>query len=88
MNYNDLWNEWGVYFAKLPGLLLALAVLLIGWLVVKVIANVLEKILRKVKVDQKFFSEKNDSTFSLAKVISKVVYYILLVFVFIVSLIF
>ena len=84
MNYNDLWNEWGVYFAKLPGLLLALAVLLIGWLVVKVIANVLEKILRKVKVDQKFFSEKNDSTFSLAKVISKVVYYILLVFVFIV----
>lgn len=63
----------------------ALIVLLIGWLIAKAIANAVEKGLGKTNLDDKLFNKfrTNDKPVNADKIISKVVYYILLLIVFI-----
>ncbi|WP_043934370.1 mechanosensitive ion channel [Bacillus sp. EB01] len=80
---NDVWGGWEQFTYKLPDLLIALAVLLIGWLLAKAIEKGVYKALQKSNLDNRLFSHVKDRKFSSEKIISKIVYYILLVFVFI-----
>ncbi|OCA89337.1 hypothetical protein A8F94_23590 [Bacillus sp. FJAT-27225] len=80
---NDLWGGWEQLTYKLPDLLIALAVLLIGWILAKAIEKGVFKALQKSNLDNRLFSHVKDRKFSSEKIISKIVYYLLLVFVFI-----
>jgi len=79
--------------AKLPNLLWALIVLLVGWIIAKAIGKAVEKLLRKTSWDERLLSRRGpadeNSQGSPGKkkvdtneMIGKIVYYILLVFVF------
>ncbi|MBS4223396.1 mechanosensitive ion channel [Bacillus sp. FJAT-49682] len=97
-DYFMTFDSWApIYISKLPNLLWALIVLLIGWIIAKAVGKAVEKILRKTSWDEKLFgggrqpadagtpgtdkpTGKRPDTNEL---IGKIVYYILLVFVFI-----
>jgi hypothetical protein len=83
MNQTYVWTDWSEYAGMLPEFLLALAVLLIGWLIAKAIANGTEKLLHKTKLDNKLLGRMENRTYPPEKIIGKIVYYLLLVFVFI-----
>lgn len=73
-----------LYLAKLPGLLFALLVLLIGWLIVKMVSRSIRNMLEKTRWDNKLFEYMGvPKKYNSHEVISKVVYYALMVFVFI-----
>ncbi|WP_064094363.1 mechanosensitive ion channel [Rossellomorea aquimaris] len=82
---NGITQEWYSYLGKLPDLLLALLVLLIGWIIAKAIEKAVYGILKRVKIDDKLYfgSRVGERKWTSEKVISKIVYFILLVFVFI-----
>ncbi|MFW2107986.1 mechanosensitive ion channel [Bacillus spizizenii] len=80
MNVADMLSS---YLSKLPNLIIALLVLLIGWAIAKIIEKAVYKGLRKTKIDDKLFAGKKPSRYSSEKVISKVVYFIALIIVFI-----
>ncbi|RST77168.1 hypothetical protein D4T97_001330 [Siminovitchia acidinfaciens] len=83
-------TDWiSIYLAKLPNLIWALIVLLIGWIVAKAIGKAVEKLLRKTSWDEKLFSRRNvpdgdpgKKRINTNEMIGKIVYYVLLVFVF------
>lgn len=87
-------TDWAsFYLAKTPNFLLALLVLLLGWIIAKSIGKAVEKLLRKTNWDNKLLrrrhlNEKPSENRSGKKqvdtneIIGKIVYYILLVFVF------
>ncbi|WP_240510252.1 mechanosensitive ion channel [Virgibacillus profundi] len=64
---------------------IALIVLLVGWLIAKAIGNAVEKALGKTNLDEKLFNKfrTSDKPINSNKIIGKVVYYILLLIVFI-----
>lgn len=86
--------DWvSIYLAKIPNFLLALLVLLLGWIIAKSIGKAVEKFLKKTKWDEKFLrrkhvsenqpeSQRGKKQVNTNEIIGKVVYYILLVFVF------
>ncbi|MBY8912674.1 mechanosensitive ion channel [Bacillus sp. YC2] len=80
MNTADMLTS---YLSKLPNLIIALLVLLIGWGIAKIIEKAVYKGLQKTKIDDKLFAEKKPSRYSSEKVISKVIYFIALIIVFI-----
>ncbi|PLR92131.1 mechanosensitive ion channel [Bacillus halotolerans] len=80
MNAADMFSS---YLSKLPNLIIALLVLLIGWAIAKIIEKAVYKGLRKTKIDDKIFAEKKPSRYSSEKIVSKVVYFIALIIVFI-----
>ncbi|MFT8321855.1 MAG: mechanosensitive ion channel [Bacillus sp. (in: firmicutes)] len=82
MNSANYWNGWNYYLDRLPDFLLAILVLIIGWIIAKVIEKIVLKGLNKTNLDNKIFRDKNTTKYSSEKIISKIVYYILLVFVF------
>ncbi|MCF6136929.1 mechanosensitive ion channel [Pseudalkalibacillus berkeleyi] len=82
MDYNSIMEEWYSYLGKLPDLLLALIVLFVGWLVAKGVASVVRKALHKTSLDDKLFGGSQNK-YSSEKIVSKIVYYLILVFVFI-----
>ncbi|GKU84675.1 mechanosensitive ion channel [Niallia sp. NCCP-28] len=84
MNNANFWNGWGYYLDRLPDFLLAILVLIIGWIIAKFIEKAILKGLQKTNLDNKIFREgtKPNRKYSSEKIISKVIYYILLVFVF------
>ncbi|AXI11174.1 hypothetical protein CUC15_13235 [Oceanobacillus zhaokaii] len=71
----------------LQNLVIAILVLIIGWIIAKVIANTVEKALKKTSIDEKlvnkFRVDQGEKKIDANKIISKVVYYILLLIVFI-----
>ncbi|QWQ29310.1 mechanosensitive ion channel [Bacillus sp. JNUCC-22] len=71
------------YLSKLPNLIIALIVLLIGWGIAKIIEKAVYKGLQKTKIDDRLFAEKKPARYSSEKVISKVIYFIALIIVFI-----
>ncbi|GJJ25091.1 mechanosensitive ion channel [Bacillus velezensis] len=71
------------YLSKLPNLIIALLVLLIGWGIAKIIEKAVYKGLQKTKIDDRLFAEKKPARYSSEKVISKVIYFIALIIVFI-----
>ena len=68
----------------LPGILTAIAVLVIGWIVAKIVAFVIGKGLRKSGIGAKLSNLVSpDGKVDASKVISKLVFYLLMLFVFI-----
>ncbi len=47
------------YLSKLPNLIIALLVLLIGWGIAKIIEKAVYKGLQKTKIDDRLFAEKS-----------------------------
>ncbi|WP_338470876.1 mechanosensitive ion channel [Niallia sp. XMNu-256] len=86
MNARDMMDGWSVYLNQIPNLLFALLVLLIGWLVAKGIGKGVEAALKKTSLDNKLFSGagKEKRKYSIEFIIGKIVYYILLIFVWII----
>ncbi|CEG25346.1 mechanosensitive ion channel [Bacillus sp. B-jedd] len=82
-NNYQFWSGWDRLVYKIPDFLLALAVLLIGWFIAKAIEKGVYKALQKSNFDNRLFSHVNNRKVSSEKIISKIIYYILLVFVFI-----
>ncbi|MDY0393139.1 mechanosensitive ion channel [Virgibacillus halophilus] len=81
---------WDDYFgssfrAGLENFVIALVVLIVGWLIAKGVASAIEKAVRKTKLDEKFINKYRDSEKPVdsAKIVNKAVYYILLLIVFI-----
>ncbi|WP_252183578.1 mechanosensitive ion channel [Rossellomorea vietnamensis] len=85
MNNMNMYNFEG-FLGKIPDFLLALVVLLIGWLVAKGIEKAVYKLLNKTGMDDKLFSHIPNKKYSSEKIISKIVYWILLLIVFIIVL--
>ncbi|NRG46323.1 mechanosensitive ion channel [Bacillus sp. CRN 9] len=83
MVYPNIWDSLNYYIGKIPDLLFAFIVLLIGWLIAKSIEKAVLKGLNKTKLDDLVYPEGTERKYSSAKIISKVIYYLLLVFVFI-----
>lgn len=84
MNSKDILKGWYIYIDQIPHLLLALLVLLIGWLAAKAIGKAIEAALRKTNFDDKLFANVGKGTYSSESIIGKIVYYLLLVFVWII----
>jgi hypothetical protein len=79
MNY--YWN-WNSFWDKIPDFILAVVVLIVGWIIAKIIEKALYKGLQKTNLDDKIFPEGKPRKYSSEKIISKIVFYLLLVFVF------
>lgn len=73
---------------SIQNVVIALIVLLVGWLIAKLIGNGVEKALNKTALDEKLFNKfstsKTKPDVDTNKIIAKTIYYILLVIVFIV----
>ncbi|WP_082686898.1 mechanosensitive ion channel [Bacillus sp. FJAT-27445] len=82
-NNYQFWSGWDRIVYKVPDFLVALAVLLIGWVIAKAIEKGVYKALLKSNLDNRLFSHAKDRKVTSEKIISKVIYYLLLVFVFI-----
>lgn len=82
MNNFSYWNGWNSFFDGLPDLLLAILVLIIGWIIAKVIEKAVFKGLQKTNLDNKLFPDGKPRKYSSEKIISKIIYFLLLVFVF------
>ncbi|MFL6517098.1 MAG: mechanosensitive ion channel, partial [Bacillus sp. (in: firmicutes)] len=84
MDMNQMMAGWYSYFNQLPNLLFALLVLLVGWLIAKSIGKGVEAMLKKTSFDDRLFSNLGKRKYSSEVIIGKIVYYILLVFVWII----
>ncbi|MDN3018045.1 mechanosensitive ion channel [Paenibacillus sp. BSR1-1] len=84
MNTHDMMLGWYTYLDKLPNLLFALIVLLIGWIIAKFIGKGVEAALKKTSLDNKLFSNSSKRKYSSEKIAGKIVYYLLLVVVWII----
>ncbi|WP_430908455.1 mechanosensitive ion channel [Maribacter sp. 2-571] len=62
----------------LPNTLAALAILVIGWLIARFIKRLITKLIKRTKVDEKLGTDK----ITLSKFIGKLVYFLLMIFVF------
>lgn len=83
MDNNRHWSNFDYLWVKLPDFLLALFVLLVGWFIAKAIEKAVLKGLRKTNLDDKVFPNRANRKYSSEKIISKIIYYLLMVFVFI-----
>ena len=86
MPFDSGYNWASIYISKLPNLLWALIVLLIGWIIAKAIGKAVEKLLKKTNWDEKLFGKNHPEgkkRVNSNELIGKIVYYILLVLVFI-----
>lgn len=82
--YTDLLGPH--FWNGLQNFVVALIVLLIGWLIAKMIGNAVTKALRKTDLDDKFFDKyrRGEKKADSENIIGKVVYYLLLLFVVII----
>src|SRR3954469_20506501 len=84
MSVRDITDGWYIYTDQIPNLLLALLVLLIGWLIAKGIGKAVEAALKKTNLDDKLFSDFGKRKYSIEFIIGKIVYYTLLIVVWII----
>ncbi|MDR7079655.1 small-conductance mechanosensitive channel [Neobacillus niacini] len=84
MNVENMMSGWYIYTDQIPHLLLALLVLLIGWLVAKGIRRAVEAALERSTLDDKLFSGFKNRKYSTESIMGKIVYYTLLVVVWII----
>ena len=84
MSLKDMTDGWYIYTDQIPNLLLALLVLLIGWLVAKGIGKGVAAALKKTSLDNKLFSDFGKRKYSIEFIIGKIVYYTLLIVVWII----
>src|SRR5690554_2899795 len=77
------------YFDQISNFLIAIVVLLIGWLVATIIAGVVKKGLHKTDLDNKLFagpSGDSSKQVNSEKIISQFVFWLLMIFVFVIFL--
>ncbi|MDR4950023.1 mechanosensitive ion channel [Neobacillus cucumis] len=85
MNVNNMISGWYIYTNQIPQVLLALLVLLIGWLAAKGIGRAVTALLKKTSFDNKLFANLGTNRkYSSETIIGKIVYYMLLVVVWII----
>ncbi len=84
MNLRSMTSGWYIYTDQIPHLLLALLVLLIGWLVAKGIGKAVETALKKTNFDNKLFPNTEKRKTTSEHIVGKIVYYTLLVVVWII----
>lgn len=84
MTLRDMMAGWYIYTDRLPNLIFALLILVVGWLVAKKLGKIVEAALRKTSFDDRLFSNFGNKRYSSEKIIGKLVYYLLLVFVLII----
>lgn len=83
----EYWAEVQRYMEGLPSLLIAVGTLLIGWFVAWLVSVIVRSLLSKIKWDDKLFHFLNvPSRYKSETVISKAVYYLLLIVALIVAL--
>ncbi|WP_342433565.1 mechanosensitive ion channel [Neobacillus sp. FSL H8-0543] len=84
MSVENMMTGWYIYTDRIPHVLLALLVLLIGWLAAKGIGRAVEAALERTAFDDKLFSSFKNRKYSTESIIGKIVYYTLLVVVWII----
>ncbi|MBP1914252.1 mechanosensitive ion channel [Lederbergia galactosidilytica] len=84
MNIFDMYATSG-FLHSVQNFVIAILVLLVGWLLAKLIAGGVEKALKKTKLDEKLYKKvrPGEPPVDSNKIIGKIIYYILLVFVLI-----
>ncbi|MBO0991879.1 mechanosensitive ion channel [Bacillus sp. SD088] len=84
MNIFDMYATSG-FLHSVQNFVVAILVLLVGWLIAKIIAGGVEKALKKTKLDEKLYRKvrPGEPPVDSNKIIGKIIYYILLVFVLI-----
>lgn len=86
MQFNDLLHNFSVRVSdSLPGVLGALLILLIGWLIAKGVQNLTVKLLRKTSWDERMLGSVTDGK-DTNVFIGKLVYYLLMILVFLIVL--
>jgi small-conductance mechanosensitive channel len=97
MDYNGVRDSWMAYLGRLPDLVLALLVLLIGWIVASLIAKAVKATLHRTDFDNKMArwmrpdSDRDRGTsksfnYSSESIISKIVFWIIMAVAFVVFL--
>lgn len=97
MDYNGVRDSWMGYLGRLPDLVLALLVLLIGWIVASLIAKAVKAALHRTDFDNKMArwmrpdSDRDRGTsksfnYSSESIISKIVFWIIMAVAFVVFL--
>nr|WP_263324189.1 mechanosensitive ion channel [Neobacillus sp. Marseille-Q6967] len=84
MTLDNMMAGWYLYTNHIPRLLLAIVVLLIGWLAAKGISRAVEAALEKTSFDDKLFGNVRNRKYKSESIIGKIVYYTLLVVVWII----
>ncbi|WP_042463492.1 mechanosensitive ion channel [Neobacillus dielmonensis] len=84
MTFREITRGWYLYTDQIPHLILALLVLLIGWLLAKGMGKAAATALTKTHLDNKLFSNFGNRKYSTESIIGRVVYYALLVVVWII----
>ncbi len=70
---------------RLPGIIGAIVVLIIGWLIAKALSGTTRKVLKKTDLDNRIF-KSSPGSMSIERFISKLVYYILMLIVLLIVL--
>ncbi|WML41627.1 mechanosensitive ion channel [Neobacillus sp. OS1-2] len=83
MTLPNMMAGWYIYTDRIPHVLLALLILIIGWLVAKAIGKAVEKALTKTNLDNKLFANVGKRKYASEVIIGKMVYYLLVVVVLI-----
>lgn len=89
-DYNGVMDSWMAYLGRLPDLLLAILVLLIGWLIASLVSKAVKKALHKTDFDNKVarwmkpdsegehVEKTRSSKYSSEEIISKIVFWLLM----------
>jgi small-conductance mechanosensitive channel len=89
-DYNGVMDSWMAYLGRLPDLLLAILVLLIGWLIASLVSKAVKKALNKTDFDNKVtrwmkpdsegdhVEKTRSSKYSSEEIISKIVFWLLM----------
>lgn len=97
IDYNGVTDSWMAYLGRLPDLVLALLVLLIGWIVAALVAKAVKAALHRTDFDNKMArwmrpdSDRERSTskpvnYSSEKIISKIVFWLIMAVAFVLFL--
>ena len=85
---DHVYTTWTGYLGRLPELLIALLVLLIGWMIAKGIAKAVKRGLQKTHLDNRLFAKLNinNQKYSSEDIISKIVFWVLMLVVIVIFL--
>lgn len=81
-----MYDEFMYYFNSISDFLLALLVLVIGWVIALIVSNIVKKALMKTNLDDKLFTRPDGASQSNVRsetIISKFVFWIIMVFAFV-----
>lgn len=82
-------DQFWYYFNQISHVLIAILILLVGWLIAAIVAGVTKKALSKTDIDNKLFSGPSGSSnrqYHSEKIISQFVFWLIMLFVFVLFL--